>query len=324
MVGARVRYRDPLSVVDELEYLSGLGFHQINLADDLFTSNKSHCLAVCDEILRRGLQVAWTSFARVDTVSEPLLARMKAAGCHTVSFGVESGSPEMLKRIRKGITREQVLAAAGMCRRVGISAQASFILGLPGETPDTLQQSVDFGNELKALGVAHGFHLLAPFPGTDVRDHIDRYDLNIISTDWGDYHANRAIVETSTVDRQMLDDIVIGFEKRFDEWLGLIGRQFKKGEIGEQEAWPLIRLVHTVRIWDLMRERVLEKRGTWQTRQAGRSPETALAKLAERVAPGSGHSREELLETLTFCHGRGDLRFRKDGDRVVSEWAEYL
>lgn len=324
MVGARVRYRDPVSVVDELEVLAGLGFHQINLADDLFTANMSHCKGVCDEILRRGLRVGWTSFARVDTVNEEMLARMKSAGCHTVSFGVESGSPQMLTRIKKGITREQVVAAAEMCRRVGISAQASFILGLPGETPETLQQSVDFGNELKALGVAHGFHLLAPFPGTDVRDNIDRYDLKITSTDWGDYHANRAIVETSTVDRRMLDDVVIGFEKRFDEWLGMIGRQHKNGEIGEQEAWPLIRLVHTVRIWDLMRHRILEQRGSWEVPQSAASPEKALAQLADRLAPGSGHSSEELLQTLTFCHDSGDLRCRTEGNQVVWEWVDFL
>ncbi len=60
MLGPRVRYRNPSKVVDELEYLSGLGFHQVNIADDLFTSNKKHCLAVCDEIIARDLQVTWT------------------------------------------------------------------------------------------------------------------------------------------------------------------------------------------------------------------------------------------------------------------------
>ena len=110
MVGARVRYRDPVRVVDEMEELSALDFHQINLADDLFTANADHCLAVCNEILNRGLRVKWTSFARVDTVSRQMLEKMRQAGCTTVSFGVESGSPEMLRRIKKGITLEQVVS----------------------------------------------------------------------------------------------------------------------------------------------------------------------------------------------------------------------
>ena len=79
MVGAKVRYRSPQHVVDEMQYLNTLNFHQINIADDLFTANKTHCVAVCDEILKRNLQMKWTSFARVDTVSEEVLSRMKAS-----------------------------------------------------------------------------------------------------------------------------------------------------------------------------------------------------------------------------------------------------
>jgi radical SAM superfamily enzyme YgiQ (UPF0313 family) len=117
MVGAKVRYRDPIKVVDELEYLAGLGFSQINMADDLFTANKKHCFAVCDEIMRRGLKTKWTSFARVDTVSLDVLKAMKTAGCSAVSFGVETGNKEILKTIKKGITLDQVVIYTGTARR---------------------------------------------------------------------------------------------------------------------------------------------------------------------------------------------------------------
>ena len=92
-----------------MEYLSTLGFHQINLADDLFTANKKHCHAVCDEIVRRHLNVKWTSFARVDTVSTNILIKMKTAGCQAVSFGIESANARILKTIKKGITLDQVV-----------------------------------------------------------------------------------------------------------------------------------------------------------------------------------------------------------------------
>ncbi|MCK4987136.1 MAG: cobalamin-dependent protein, partial [Desulfobacterales bacterium] len=85
MVGAKVRYHSIDRVVAELQNLAKLKFHQINIADDLFTTNQNHCLAVCEEILKRNLEINWTSFARVDTVSEKLLSRMKAAGCTAVS-----------------------------------------------------------------------------------------------------------------------------------------------------------------------------------------------------------------------------------------------
>ena len=86
MVGSRVRYRSPLQVVDEIEGLAARGFRQVNIADDLFTAIAKHCLAICDEINRRNLKIRWSSFARVDTVSVPLLTRMHEAGCHAVGM----------------------------------------------------------------------------------------------------------------------------------------------------------------------------------------------------------------------------------------------
>ncbi len=162
------------------------------------------------------------------------------------------------------------------------------------------------------------------FPGTEVREHLDRYDLKLLTGDWRQYHANRAIVETSTVDRGMLDDVVIGCEENFKAWLGMIGREYAQGKVSEKEAWPLIRLEHTVRIWDLMRAEILEREGAWDTRDRERPPAEALAELAARVAPEAGHPREKLLETLAFAHARGDLRCRREGDRLAWEWVDYL
>ena len=93
MVGAKVRYPSADRVANELQYLADLKFHQINIADDLFTANQNHCLAICEKILQRNLEINWTSFARVDKISEKLLSRMKAAGCTAVSFGIESANP---------------------------------------------------------------------------------------------------------------------------------------------------------------------------------------------------------------------------------------
>jgi anaerobic magnesium-protoporphyrin IX monomethyl ester cyclase len=84
----------------------------------------------------------------------------------------------MLKRIKKGITLDQVVQATQACLDCGIAPHTSFILGLPGETPETLAQTLAFGERLKTMGVNHGYHILAPFPGTDVRERIDEYDLH--------------------------------------------------------------------------------------------------------------------------------------------------
>ena len=191
---------------------------------------------MCDEIIKRRLKLTWTSFARVDTVTEEILTRMQAAGCSAVSFGVESGNPQILKTIKKGITREQVMAAVKMCRRAGITPFASFILGLPGETPQTIQETLDFGEQLKDLGLSFGFHLLAPFPGTEIRADSHRYGIKILTDDWSQYHANRAIVETASVDRQMLDQIVITWENEFNQLLADIKQRMQTAEASAEEA----------------------------------------------------------------------------------------
>ncbi|MDP2863696.1 MAG: radical SAM protein [Desulfobacterales bacterium] len=323
MVGAKVRYRNPQNVVDEMEYLATLGFRQINVADDLFTSNENHCLKVCDEIIKRGLKIKWTSFARVDTVSAKVLTRMREAGCHTVSFGVESGNRDILKRIKKGITLEQVTDAVKMCNEAGVSPHASFILGLPGETPETLKETVEFGNRLKDMGVSHGFHLLAPFPGTEVREEKEKFDIRFLSDDWRDYHANRAIVETSSVTRKMLDDIVIEWENKFNGWLGYIRERIKSGEASEEEAWPLVNLERIVLVYDLMMVRVIEEMGRLECETAASSSE-ALGLFADRMAGSVKYSRDEILSVLNYEIGEGNLILTDNDGKCSLKWVDYL
>ena len=323
MVGAKVRYRNPVEVVNEMAYLHHLGFHQINLADDLFTANKAHCHAVCDEILTRGLMISWTSFARVDTVSEEVLVKMKAAGCHTVSFGIESGNPEMLKRIRKGITLDQVISAVEMCNHAGVTPHASFILGLPGETPETLKDSIEFGDKLSKMGVQHGFHLLAPFPGTDVRDHLDQYDLKILSQDWSMYHANRAIVETATVTPEMMDDVVIGWEKKYDEYLGDLKILRENGQGTAEQVWPLTRLEYTIWIYDLMMNRVLEDQGTLSFSK-DETPDVALGHLAKKITGSIKATEKELQIALGFAFEQGYLKPMVKNDLIQWQWVDFL
>ena len=328
MVGAKVRYRNPVKVVDELAYLDTLDFNQINIADDLFTAAPKHCLGVCDEILARGLDTRWTSFARVDTVSPEVLQRMKAAGCTAVSFGVETGNPEMLKRIKKGITLDQVVAAVKMCNDAGIAPHASFILGLPGETRETIQETVAFGEKLKSMGVSHGFHLLAPFPGTAVRENNQTYDLCIESHDWNDYHANRAIVSTRSVTPEMLDAVVLEWEKNFDTWLEDLKKRRASGEADEEETWPLTNLEHTVLIYDMMMKRVIEKldpaaAGTSE-KAVGDAADLAMKQLVDLIDASLEQSTKDIVSTLDHAVQRGYLRLTNKEGCNHWEWADYL
>jgi anaerobic magnesium-protoporphyrin IX monomethyl ester cyclase len=321
MVGARVRYRNPVRVVNELAEIAGYGFHQINLADDLFTASAGHCMAVCDEILRRGLDVRWTSFARVDTVSVTLLKKMRRAGCQAVSFGIETGDPGILKTIRKGITLAQVEAAVAMCHEAGLMPHGSFILGLPGETPETIERTLAFGRRLEAMGVSYGFHLLAPFPGTRVREHAAEYGIKILTDDWRQYHANRAIVETDTVPAARLDAIAGGWKQRFDAYLGDIQRRMGTGDARADEAAIIDNLERTVLLYDLMMGELLE---TDAGDDRDFDPASSLEALGRRLAARCRYDAPTLCAALAFTHARGNLRRHRDGQIWRWRWVDAL
>ena len=324
MVGAKVRYRSPAKVVDELEYLTTLNFHQINIADDLFTANKNHCLAVCDEILKRNLKLKWTSFARVDTVSEEILTKMKAAGCSAVSFGVESANPEILKTIKKGITLEQVIDAVRTCTRAGVIPHASFILGLPGETPKTIKKTMAFGKQLKDLGVSFGFHLLAPFPGTEVREKSGKFGIHILTNDWTRYHANRAIVETPAVNREILDNIVIEWEDEYNRLLADIKVRMQRGDAKPEEADQVINLERIVLIYDLMMKNEIEQKGSWSHDGPTPTIKENLRILSNRISRSINSTPQRLYDTLRHTLQQGNLNYSDENGKIQWQWVDFL
>lgn len=223
MVGHKVRYRSPSKVVDEIEHLlTYYGVSRINIADDIFTANKQRVNELCSEINQRGITFGWSAFSRVNTVDKETLRTMQDAGCDSISFGIESGNPEMLKRVKKGITLDQARAAVQYCKELGIGAHASFMVGLPGENRQTIKDSSEFAEE---LDIDYGYHMLAPFPGTTVLEEIDRYDLEIVTHNWDCYHANRAVVRTSSLSHTEMDAFAIDFEAyQQDKWDDLVRR----------------------------------------------------------------------------------------------------
>lgn len=322
MVGAKVRYRDPDKVVDEIQYLATLGFSQINIADDLFTANKKHCIAICDEMIKRNIKIKWTSFARVDTVSEAVLSKMKAVGCTAVSFGIESANEQILKTIKKGITTDQVAEAVKMCVKTGIDPHASFILGLPGETHETLKETLDFAERMKEIGLSYGFHLLAPFPGTEIREQKENYDIQILTNDWSQYHANRAIVATSSVDSETLDAIVIDWETRFKADLDKMGARMKKGEATEEETQMISNLEHIIILYDIMMEQLIEKNGSWGGDETPFSEKKCLELLAEHIKKSTHHPKDKILNSLKHVFEQGTLTYTHKDGQIQWAWTD--
>jgi len=155
------------SVVNEIrECLDKYKIKNFYLRADNFTAERAWVAAFCEAIIRRGLPVEWFANSRVDTLDSGLSKLMKRAGCVMLGLGIESGNQEILDRANKKITLDQSRAAVVACRSAGILTYLFFVLGLPGESRETLEQTRRFALELDGDFVE--FHEAYPFPGTEI------------------------------------------------------------------------------------------------------------------------------------------------------------
>jgi radical SAM superfamily enzyme YgiQ (UPF0313 family) len=249
---------------------------------------------------------------------------MKAAGCSAVSFGIESANPQILKTIKKGITLKQVEDAVNMCKRAEIMPFASFILGLPGETPATIKETMEFGNRLKKLGLSFGFHLLAPFPGTEVREQSDQYGIKILTNDWSQYHANRAIVETPSVDHKMLDDIVVKWEAEYDDFLSNIQVRMAENRASKEEIWEIENLERIVLVYDLMMKGVIEENGCRRHQGSPVTEKELLTFLSNKICKTTDYDPEKVYETLSDAVRQGNLKHVNKNGKIKWQWVDYL
>ena len=132
--------------------------------DDVFTLDKKRASAIADEILKRGIKIRWTCETRVNLVDKELLRHIKQAGCYAIAYGIESASPDILNILNKDITLEQVVEAVRIAQEVGLQTIGYFMIGSPGETPETIAGTIQFAKKLK-LDFAQ-FAVTTPFPGT--------------------------------------------------------------------------------------------------------------------------------------------------------------
>jgi anaerobic magnesium-protoporphyrin IX monomethyl ester cyclase len=162
--GNSVRFRSPGNIVQEIESLIAQGIRSIHMYADIFTISREHVVGLCELILERDLKFQWTCNSRVDFVDPDMLQLMARAGCRWISWGIESGSEEVLRRARKGIQLERVEHALHWAREAGIHNWGYFIIGLPGETEETIQETIRFSKRLPLDLVL--FHIAAPYPGS--------------------------------------------------------------------------------------------------------------------------------------------------------------
>lgn len=140
--GNKYRYRSVKDVMKEIEYLISFGIKEIRFYDDIFTLNQKRIIELCEELITSNFDLIWSCEGRVDTVSRDLLEKIKKAGCYHISYGVESGSQKILDRAKKGINVSQTRGAFKITKEVGLEASAFFMFGLPGESKETLKETL--------------------------------------------------------------------------------------------------------------------------------------------------------------------------------------
>ena len=171
LMGRKHRVRSVGNVVDEFEYITKElpEAKEIFIEDDTFTIGKNRIKEVCSEIKRRGLDITWSCNARANLDYESMKV-MKDAGCRLLDVGYESGSDEILKNIKKGITTSDSRKFTKDAKRAGLMILADFIFGMPGETKETAEQTIKFVKEIKPNIVQ--FAVATPIPGTEFYDYV--------------------------------------------------------------------------------------------------------------------------------------------------------
>jgi len=162
--GRRVRSHSASYFVEQLALLRGRGQRFFYVSDDTFTLDRQRVIDICRGIVARKLDIRWAAISRVDAVHEEVLAWMRRAGCIQISYGVESGSEAIRRRLNKTVSATRIRRAFALTQRYGILARAYFIYGCPGETRATIQETIDLMLAIKPLGAI--FYILDLFPGT--------------------------------------------------------------------------------------------------------------------------------------------------------------
>jgi radical SAM superfamily enzyme YgiQ (UPF0313 family) len=235
-LGKAFRARSAGNVVDEIEECVHMGINEFLFYDDTFTVNKKRVLDICNEIVRRKLDIGWDIRARVDTVDEEILQHLKKAGCQGIHYGIEAGTEKILKVLNKGITISKARQVFDLTRRYKIPVLAYFMIGSPTETKEDIYSTFEVMKSLKPDYVH--MTILTPFPGTKI--YLDGLKNGMIERDyWREFAENPTHdfippIWGETFTRGELNDLLIeGYRKFYIRPLYILKRAVKVRSINE-------------------------------------------------------------------------------------------
>lgn len=213
--GQKVRKRTPALVLDEIQRNMDR-FPNVNYTpfyDETFTVDKRHTLELCRGMVERGLnkRMSWDATMHANTADLEMIQAVREANCAFLWFGVESGNDEIMRKMKKNVTKERILRAAALCRQVGQPFSSCFIIGHPNETFWTALDSIKFAVKINATETPIG--VMVPYPGTEVWDMAVKGEggYKRLSTNWEDFskQAGRA-VELAGLKRWQMQMLQLG------------------------------------------------------------------------------------------------------------------
>ena len=197
------RVRNPIDVVDEMQQMSEkYGLRSVSFDDDTFDIGKPRILKLSSEIQTRGIKLPWTAMARADTIDREMLEAMAASGMYAIKYGVESGVQELVDAANKRLDLEKVKETVRITKELGIKVHLTFTLGLPGETQDTIQRTIDWAIAQEPESAQ--FSISTPYPGTPYY-HLALQQGMLHFKEWADFDGeNIAVLGTESLTPQQL------------------------------------------------------------------------------------------------------------------------
>ena len=204
---------DPSILVQQIKYyIEKYKIEGIWFKDSTFTMNKKWILSFCQELEKENINIKWSCNTRVDTVDEEVLSNIKKAGCETIWFGVESGSERILKLLNKKIDKDKVITAFKLCEKYKIRAWANFMIGVPTETLEDIEQTYKFAIDLDKLSNVDNVHLTiyTPFPGTPLYEQFQEKDF-IFTLPIEGLTYETACIDTGAIKKEVIQEIYNDF-----------------------------------------------------------------------------------------------------------------
>jgi len=206
--GRKVRFHSVDYFVEEIELLYKKGINFFYFSDDTFSVNKKRVIQICKKILQKNLKISWNAISRVNYMSEDVISWMRKAGCIQISYGIESGSEKIRAHLNKKITTHEIEKTFDITLKYGILPRAYFIYGSPGETRETIQESIDLIKKIKPLVIYSS--VLSLFPGTELYSQYKKKS-NLSEDIWLNRIEDIKYFET---DAKLSRDAVISFGKK--------------------------------------------------------------------------------------------------------------